>query len=42
VDAELAKMKAELGTGSPAKGELGAGAQTTGGEGAGAGQEQAQ
>jgi phage shock protein A len=42
VDAELAKMKAELGTGSPPKGELGAGAQTTGGEGAGAGQEQAQ
>jgi phage shock protein A len=42
VDAELAKMKAELGSGSGSKGELGAGAPAAGGESAGASQEQAQ
>ena len=42
VDSELAKMKAELGGGTPSAGELGAGAQTAGGESAGAGQEHAQ
>jgi phage shock protein A len=42
VDAELAKMKAELGAGSSSKGQLGTGAPTPGGEGAGASQEQAQ
>jgi phage shock protein A len=45
VDAELAKMRAELGPGaggSGSKGELGAGAQDAGGESAGASQEQAQ
>jgi phage shock protein A len=42
VDAELARMKAELGAGSAAKGELGTGAPTAGGESAGASQEQAQ
>jgi phage shock protein A len=44
VDAELAKMKAELGppSGSGSKGELGAGAQAPSGESAGASQEQAQ
>jgi phage shock protein A len=41
VDSELAKMKAELGTGTAPKGELGAGAAPgPGGESAGAGQEQ--
>jgi phage shock protein A len=42
VDAELAKMKAEIGGPSAAKGELGAGAPAAGGESSGASQEQAQ
>ena len=42
VDAELAKMKAELGTGSASKGELGTGASGAGSESSGASQEQAQ
>src|SRR6201999_1303797 len=42
VDADLEKMKAELGGGSSAKGELGAGAPASGSESSGASQEQAQ
>ena len=41
VDAELEKMKAELGGGSAAKGELGAGAPAAGGDSSGSSPEQA-